>query len=111
MSKIVLNDIGMNYSPIQINNNFQKIEDVLNDQVFFRDVPEGEPNELENNLDANGFRIINLPAPVTEGEPARKKDVIDSSLVASEALQKANAAQNEIDNVGNLVEIYLEAKE
>lgn len=33
------------------------------------------PNEMEANLDMNSFRILNLPAPLTDNEPARLIDI------------------------------------
>jgi hypothetical protein len=75
MSKIVLDDSLSGTSIAVINNNFQKIEDVLNNEVLFRDNPAGDPNEMQTYLDANGYRIINLPVPIDGNDAARLKDV------------------------------------
>lgn len=77
MAKIDLNYVKGGFNLSQINANFDKIENTLNDKVLFRDNPEGEPNQMESDLDMNGNRIYNLPAPVLEHEPARKKDIED----------------------------------
>jgi hypothetical protein len=45
--------------------NFGKIQTDLNDKVLYRDNPEGEPNQMENLLDMNGYAIINQSNPVT----------------------------------------------
>jgi hypothetical protein len=45
--------------------NFGKIQTNLNDKVLYRDNPEGEPNQMENLLDMNGYAIINQSNPVT----------------------------------------------
>lgn len=59
MSKVVLNDVAAGYTVSTINNNFQRIEDALNNEVLFRDSPEGEPNQLESDLDLNGKNLYN----------------------------------------------------
>lgn len=75
MAKIVLDDTVSGYNLQIINNNFDKIEDALQNQVLYRDNPTGEPNELETDIDANGQRIYNLPAPLSDGEPVRLQDL------------------------------------
>lgn len=77
MSKIVLEDVTSGYSANKINENFQKIEDVLNGKVLFRDVEEGEPNNMDVDLDMDGNRIYNLPRPISPSEPARLQDIED----------------------------------
>lgn len=39
------------------------------------------PNQMEAQLDMNGFQIINLPAPATVDSPARLADVIGDAVV------------------------------
>lgn len=58
MSKIVLNDVT-NGSFTQMNRNFQKIEDTLNDLILYRVNPSGTPNQMENDLDMNSNDILN----------------------------------------------------
>lgn len=76
--KIELEDTLSGFSITKINANFQKIEDALNDQVLYRDNPEGEPNQMEQFLDMNGQRIINLPAPAGLNDAARLADVVNA---------------------------------
>jgi hypothetical protein len=59
MSKIELDPIASGYNLDVINNNFQKIEDELNNKVLYRTNPSGQPNQMSNNLDMNGKAIIN----------------------------------------------------
>lgn len=59
MSKIELNPLASGNSVSTLNSNFQKIEDALNTQVLYRDNPEGEPNELQNDIDVNGKNLYN----------------------------------------------------
>jgi hypothetical protein len=75
MAKISLANILSGFSLTRINDNFQKIQDVLNDQVLFRKNPPGEDNTLQSDVDANSHRIFNLPTPVSDNEAARLKDV------------------------------------
>lgn len=85
MSKIDLNDVTTSLNVSNINNNFTEIEEHLNDRVLYRDNPTGEPNHMEGHLDMNSFRILNLPEPVNENEPARLKDVREASGIISTA--------------------------
>lgn len=75
MAKINLNDIVSGFNLSKINDNFQKIATALNDNVLWRKNVEGEPNQMQNDLDMNNQRIYNLPAPVESHEPARKVDL------------------------------------
>jgi microcystin-dependent protein len=69
MAKIELDNIASGYNLSKVNANFQKIEDELNNKVLYRDVVEGEPNQLEVDVDMNGNRILNLPNPSLLQEP------------------------------------------
>ncbi len=69
MAKIELDNISSGYNLSKVNANFQKIEDELNNKVLYRDVVEGEPNQLEVDVDMNGNRILNLPDPSLDQEP------------------------------------------
>lgn len=75
MAKIVLDDIQSGYNLSKVNSNFQKIEDALNENVLFRDNPDDEINTVEQDIDFNGQRILNLPEPLTSTEPIRKIDL------------------------------------
>lgn len=79
--KVVLGDIISGYNLSLINDNFQKIEDELNNNVLYRDAPEGAPNQLEVDIDANGKRIYNLPKPTSMNEPVRVFDLLNASDV------------------------------
>lgn len=75
MSKIVLPPVTGNNNTSRINQNFQEIAEALNDQVLYRDSPEGEPNEMITDLDMNGKRLYNLARPYLDHEAARLQDV------------------------------------
>ena len=77
MSKIVLNDITSTDQVSVINDNFDKLENELNNKVLYRNNPTGENNALITNIDANGKRIYNLPKPIAYSEPLRLQDLID----------------------------------
>lgn len=80
MSKIELDDnvTNINNALLPYNENFRKIQEALQEQVLYRNNPEGEPNELVTDLDVNGRVIYNLRPPVLDHEPARWKDVKDN---------------------------------
>lgn len=84
--KIVLNDTMSGYNLSAINDNFTKIQDTFNNDVLYRDNPEGEPNQMiGTTLDMNGNPIINLPAPLNANDAARLKDVQDAIAGANTA--------------------------
>lgn len=65
MAKITLDDIVSGFkSATKLIANFGKIESDLNNKVLYRDNPDGEPNQMENLLDMNGYAIINQSNPV-----------------------------------------------
>jgi hypothetical protein len=60
MSKIELDSVQAGFNLSRINNNFDKIETALNQDVLWRDNPSGEPNAMLNTLDMDGNPIINV---------------------------------------------------
>ena len=61
MAKITLNDLTTNYGSQSLHNtNNATIEDHLNNKVLYRNNPSGEANQMENELDMNSNKIINL---------------------------------------------------
>ena len=58
--KITLNDVTNIDSITTINENFDKIEQALQNQVLYRDNPDGEPNTIESPIDLNGQDILNV---------------------------------------------------
>ena len=105
MAKINLNNITNPQSVSVMNANFQKIMVALDEQVLYRDNPDEEPNQMENDIDMNGYRIYNLPAPVADHEPLRlidgktivveqSQDLIDAANAAIAAAQAATIAAN-----------------
>lgn len=100
MSKIELDDITSGYSVAKINNNFQKIENEINNKMLSRQ-PGTEPNVMLDVLDMNSNRIINLPAPVDPTDPIRLMDVdLDISGITIDsdfALIRASAEPTPLD--------------
>lgn len=80
MSKINIPPIRGGYNLSKINDAIQTIEDHLNEKVLYRDTPEGEPNQMNNDLDMNGKRIYNLPEPIEPHEAATKEYVEKAAL-------------------------------
>lgn len=67
---------GFNLS--KINTNFTDIENELQDKVLYRDNPVGEPNQMENVIDMNSNRIINVGSPADANDAARIQDVVNA---------------------------------
>lgn len=92
MPKIVLTTLGSRYGSIDaLNANFEAIEEAF-DNTFSRDG--AGPNTFEANVDANSYRIINLPTPLANDEAATK-GYVDIATAA------INSYLNEIDIVAD----------
>ena len=57
MTKIVLNDVTNLNTLSVINDNFDKIEQELQNKVFYRNNPTGEPNGLSNDMNSIVFPL------------------------------------------------------
>ena len=80
MSKIDLNDVQGGYNLSQINSNFQKLEDAMNENILWRDLDGSQDaNQMENPLDMNGNAIYNLPYATSPHEPVTLAQLADFS--------------------------------
>ena len=92
MAKLTLNTIGSRYGSVDaLNDNFDAIEQAF-ENTFSRDGT--GPNSLEATMDANSQRIINLPDPVGNTEPATKGWILaqPGQAAASAVAAAASAA-------------------
>lgn len=79
MSDITLDKIRSGYNLSKINNNFEEIEDVINEEVVHTT---GGNNTMQQDLDMNSNQILNLPAPINPTDVIRLEDLkglIDSN--------------------------------
>lgn len=74
MTKIVLDNISTLDRLAKINENFQKIEDYINDKVFSRK-SEGNPNYMYDSVDFNNKALLNVPIASSPTDPVRKVDM------------------------------------
>lgn len=75
--KVTLTTIGSRYGTIDaLNANFDALADAIENSLS-RDGT--GPNSLEANVDANSYRIINLPTPVDNSDAATKAYVDDAT--------------------------------
>jgi len=58
--KFVLNKPTSGFNLAAINENFTRIEEEFQEKVLYRDNPVGEPNTLENDIDANSNNLYNV---------------------------------------------------
>lgn len=80
MSKITLDPLAGTFAAVTaLNEKFQAIEDAFNDRVLYRDNIDGEPNEMNDDLDMNAQRIINLPSATSVTEPATYGQLLDAA--------------------------------
>ena len=99
--KIVLSDVKSGFNIAVVNDNFSKLEQVVNDRLLWRDQTgiTGD-NALKSDIDVNSKRLYNLPLATTPFEPVRKKEV-DEVLGNTEALLEG--MQDLIDNAAQIV--------
>lgn len=63
MTDIVLDTITSGYNLSKINKNFEKVEDVINDDVLHR---RGGNNVMQQDLDLNGHALLNVATDVSQ---------------------------------------------
>lgn len=87
MAKINLDGILSGFKSVaKIIANFTSIETALNDKVLYRDNPEGEPNQMANELDMNGQAINNLPQATNATQPATYGQLLATSVDSGTAV-------------------------
>lgn len=84
--KITLNDVTNIDSITTINDNFDKIEQALQNQVLYRNNPSGEPNTVESAIDLNGQDLLNVGRIGTGDGDIATTDYLDSVTESVEAL-------------------------
>ncbi len=78
MAKLTLEDVLSGYqSNTTINTNNDLLETLINDQVLFRNNPEGEPNQMLNALDMNSNAIINVGTTSAANSLVTQQDLAD----------------------------------
>ena len=77
MSKLTLDTVNNIESLATINGNFDKLIAHLNEKVLYRDNPEGEPNAMANDLDMNGYDLVNIGSFFTEEGRFATVDEVD----------------------------------
>lgn len=60
MAKITLNDVTNINAVSVINDNFDRIEQEFQERVLYRDNFTGENNTVQNDIDLNGFDLLNV---------------------------------------------------
>jgi len=80
MSDITLKEIKSGFNLSKINDNFEKIEEVINTEIIHS---VGSNNIMSQDLDMNSKRLLNLPVPLGDTEPLRKGDITSSTVGAT----------------------------
>lgn len=95
--KVTLTTIGSRYGTIDaLNANFDALADAIENSLS-RDGT--GPNSLEANVDANSYRIINLPAPVDNSDAATKAYVDDATGALDGYIDEITTVANNITDV------------
>lgn len=96
MAKVTITTIANLDNPstatAQLNNNFQEIAEVIETLLSRNGTT---PNTMSASLDMNNQRILNLPFPISDQEPARHGDIqtyVDAAEAAQLAAEIAQAA-------------------
>lgn len=73
----------------QINKNFEDIQNAIQDTVS----RSGQsPTQMTADLDMNGKRLINVPAPLTDNDLVRRKDVVEDIATVQSLVNTAATA-------------------
>lgn len=105
MSKIELDPITSGYNLSKINANFQKLESELNNKVLYREIQDGEPNAMSENLDMNSNEVINVSKLSTNVLEVGGVQVIPDSVVIDPYNGTREALRRSYTEVGyNLVD-------
>ena len=108
--KITLNDVTNIDALSVINDNFDKIEQELQNKVLYRNNPSGEPNSISNDIDMNGNDLLNVGdvvsvngrwATIDEVEAIQDDVTLKASQVATNttlSLGYRNSAESAWDN-------------
>lgn len=105
MTDIVLDEIGSGYNLSKMNDNFQKIETSLNEDKLST---AGGNNTMQQALDMNNQRILNLGEPKSPTDPLRLGDVerINNTAVGANIVTQT-AAEVPTTGVINGVKWYI----
>ena len=105
MAKLTLTDASGGFnSTAQLNANNTLLETEFQDKVLYRNNPTGEPNQMENNLDMNSNRILNLSSAITGAEPVRLQDVTDGFTFSTAATEVTSSFTLSSTYSGNFIE-------
>lgn len=105
MSKVELDLIISGYNLSKINNNFQKLEDELNNKTLYRKHGVGEPNHMEVTLDMDSNDIINVKDISVDRLFIDGEEVIPEELVNEAALTALNEFKEELASSSGSSEI------
>lgn len=72
MAKINLENVAGGYNLSAINNNFDLLENTINENLLSRAGVGSNPNEMKVPLDMNSNRIYNVPDPIEDHEAVNK---------------------------------------
>jgi len=92
MSKITLTTVTNGQNISAINSNFSALQDALNNSVFYRLNPVGEPNQLNNDIDVNGNKILNVDSLDVQNLTVAGDDITHTADIAVAAAAAASAS-------------------
>lgn len=77
----------------QINAELEKIQESIKELLSRKG---DTPNQMGSSLDMNNFPILNLPEPISENSPLRKKDIVIDKVIVDDVIsdRKSNGVFN-----------------
>ena len=100
--KVTLTTLTSRYGSIDaLNSNFEELANAI-ENTLSRDGT--GPNALEADVDANSYRIINLPTPVANSDAATKKYVDDTTSLVTGYLDEIRIVAANIEDVNTVAD-------
>lgn len=97
MTDIVLGDVKSGYNLSVINDNFSKLEDVINNELLHRT---GSNSQMQQSIDMNGYSILNIEGVIDESEAqailAQCETARDESVAARDVSVDSSAQSLEL---------------
>ena len=107
MAKITLDPIVGSYASVTaLNLRLQQIEDAFNDSVFWRANPVGEVNTMQNDLDMNGYSVLNAGAFVSDDSYLGSSATPPTTTSAGVTLGTAHEGYIYFDSVANIMYVW-----
>jgi hypothetical protein len=96
--KITLDDVSSGYNLSRIQQNFDKIADLINDKLLSREAADDVANKLLDDIDMNSNQFLNTREPTADSDVVRVKDFQDllPSIVLAAAVDEGVFSETKV---------------